>query len=308
MSAQSKPESLNTVKPKVIYVMGAGRSGSTIFGVALGNCEGIFDAGELEAWLRRSGVPNFGGTERLRFWETVSEDISDAAELFGEEAWLCLEHSSSLLRIDRWLKRRRLRQRYREITEDLYRAIAKSSGEANIVDTSHYPLRVRELQSLNGIELYLIYLVRTPQNVVDSFNRRDVDQRPKSPFATNIYLWVTHLLSVLVFLHHRSDRRLFVRYEDFIASPEGVLRDILRRIDAPEAVPDLTALKTGVPFQGNRLLRSEVLSLRNDRESHAKRRRITTFLQAPWVAVHSALHPAATSSPSRERATLSADR
>ena len=31
-----------TPPPKVLYVLGAGRSGSTILGVALGNFEGVF--------------------------------------------------------------------------------------------------------------------------------------------------------------------------------------------------------------------------------------------------------------------------
>jgi hypothetical protein len=98
-------------RTKVIYIMGAGRSGSTIFGVALGNCEGIFDAGELEAWLRRSGVPNFGGDERTQFWSRVRDDVG-GDDLYGTRAWLCLEHSSSLYRIERWRARRQLRARY----------------------------------------------------------------------------------------------------------------------------------------------------------------------------------------------------
>ncbi|HEX4467726.1 MAG TPA: hypothetical protein VH025_11110, partial [Solirubrobacteraceae bacterium] len=46
---------------KVLYVMGAGRSGSTILGVMLGNCEGIFYAGELDKWLPREGRPKREG-------------------------------------------------------------------------------------------------------------------------------------------------------------------------------------------------------------------------------------------------------
>jgi Sulfotransferase family len=291
--AQStSPSSDNT---KVIYVMGAGRSGSTILGVALGNCESIFDAGELEAWLRRSGIPNFGGDKRVEFWSEVRAGV-EGKDLFGDRGWLCLEHSTAIFRVDRWAARRQLRSRYRQIAEELYHSVANVSKATYIVDTSHYPLRVRELQALNDIDLYLIYCVRNPQNVVSSFNRRDVNQQSKSPVATNVYLWVTHLLSVFVFLRHRSDRRLFLRYEDFVANPESVMRDILNHIGIANMVPDMTSLNTGIPFQGNRLLRSEVLSLRNDTASAPKRRRITTLVQLPWVAVHSALRPVAGSS------------
>ena len=39
------------VRPRVIYIMGAGRSGSTILGVSLGNCADLVYAGELDKWL-----------------------------------------------------------------------------------------------------------------------------------------------------------------------------------------------------------------------------------------------------------------
>jgi hypothetical protein len=293
MSGPSQSESQRRGKPKIVYVMGAGRSGSTIFGVALGNCADIFDAGEMEAWLRRSGVPNFGGTDRMRFWAGIREDV-EGADLYGDQAWLCIEHSSSLLRVDRWPARRQLRSRYRQIADELYRAIIKASGVTNVVDTSHYPLRVRELQALGSIDLYLIYLVRDPHSVVASFDKRDVDQQPKAPLATNIYLWVTHLLAVSIFLQHRRDRRCLVRYEDFIRDPHGILRDILRRVGISADVPDLSCLKTGIPFQGNRLLTAEVLPLHSNPVRELRRRRITTLLQFPWAIAHSRLRPIAT--------------
>src|SRR5271155_2964451 len=71
---------------RVIYVMGAGRSGSTTLGITLGNCAGVFYAGELDNWLVRSGVPQVEDAERARFWSSVHEHLDDpgvASELFG---------------------------------------------------------------------------------------------------------------------------------------------------------------------------------------------------------------------------------
>jgi hypothetical protein len=65
--------------------MGAGHSGSTILGVTLGNCEGVFYAGELEEWLVSSGASSIGGTERSRFWNEIVGDVSNSEELFGAE-------------------------------------------------------------------------------------------------------------------------------------------------------------------------------------------------------------------------------
>ena len=207
-------------RPKVLYVMGAGRSGSTILGVALGNCGNVFFAGELDRWLARSGVPR-DGPERTRFWSVVREGVDDAAELFGGKT-TSLERSSALLDIRKWPARRRLRQRYRRVSEDLYLAIRRVTGMTDIVDSSHYPLRAREAaEALQGIDLYLLFLVRDPQGVVASLGRDDVPERRFGVPRANAYLWLTYVLSVFVFLRHPRDRRLFVRHEDFVADPGG---------------------------------------------------------------------------------------
>jgi hypothetical protein len=278
-------------RPKVLYVMGAGRSGSTILGVALGNCENVFFAGELDRWLARSGVPR-DGSERTRFWSRVSEDVEDAAELFGGKT-TSLERSSALFDIRKWALRRRLRQPYRRVSQELYLAIGDVTGASNIVDSSHYPLRARELRALRGIDLHLLFLVRDPQSIVASLGREDVPERRFGVLRANAYLWLTYLLSVFVFLRHPRDRRLFVRHEDFVADPQGVLRQILDGCDSPALPPDLGALRTGVPFHGNRLVKSEVVALGASGSARPPRAsRVTAVLQLPWAAVFSRLRPA----------------
>jgi hypothetical protein len=296
MAERSTSESVRQPRsdpPKVIYVMGAGRSGSTILGVTLGNCENVFYAGELDKWLVKSGVPQLDGVERTRFWSIVREDVTGAEELFGGQVAHSLERSSALFRVRKWPARRRLRPSYRRVTEQLYGAVAHATGVTNIVDSSHYPLRARELQTLSGIELYLLFLVRDPQSVISSFDRRDVPERRFGTLTANAYLWLTYLVSTYVFLRHRRDRRLVVRYEDFIASPGRVLRDIIALLDASAASPDFAALKTGIPFQGNRLIRSDVIALKSDAAAPKRRSRVTTLIQLPLTAILSRLGPKA---------------
>jgi hypothetical protein len=286
-----------TARPKVVYVMGSGRSGSTILGVALGNCDGVFYAGELDNWLVRSGTPVLGGLERTRFWSTVCDDVPGARELFGNRAQRYLERSFAPFRIHRWRARRRLRESYRRVAEDLYRAIARAAGVAHVVDTSHFPLRARELQALAGIDLYLIFLVRDPRSVIDSFNlylnRNDVAERRLRILSTNANLWLTHLLSVLVFLRQPRERRMLLRHEDFLADPEGMLRGILERVGSAAALPDLESLRTGFPLNGNRLLSAEVVSLKRQAVVARGGSRITALLQLPWTALFSRLGPVA---------------
>jgi hypothetical protein len=281
-------------RPRVIYIMGAGRSGSTILGVTLGNCERVFYAGELDAWLTRSGEPLVEDPERVRFWGEVRRGVDGAPALFGRRAQQAIERSLSVFRVNRWAERRRLRPPYRRVAQSLYGEVARAAGTPLIVDSSHYPLRARELQAVQGIDLFLLYLMRDPQSVVASFNRKDVAQYTKSTLTTNVYLWLTNLLAMWVFSRQPSERRVFVRYEDFVADPGAIVTDILRRAGVAVSLPDFASLRTGVAFQGNRLIGSETVTLRVGQPgSVARPSRATSALQLPWLLMLSRLRPVA---------------
>jgi sulfotransferase family protein len=289
-------------KPKVIYVMGSGHSGSTILGVALGNCADIFFSGELQNFLARSGEPMFGGLERTRFWASVRSEVPDASELYGTRSLRLLERSLSVFRVREWRQKRRLRPPYRRVTQELYEAIARVAGVTHIVDTSHFPLRARELQQIDGIDLYLIFLVRDPKPVVESIgrmvNRHDSVKRASMLLETNADLWLTHALSLSVFLRQPPERRILVHYEDLVAAPESVLRQILDRSDSTAAIPDLDSLATGLGIHGNRLLSADVVALK--REPHAPAQPTTSvsgLLQLPWTRILARLRPAARAQP-----------
>lgn len=275
-------------RPKVIYVMGAGRSGSTILGVALGNSEGVLFAGELDKWFAREGTPRREDARLQAFWRDVLGATGDARDVFAARTgWL--ERSSGLFDPRKWRARRRLRGRYREVSQRLFAALARTAHATYVVDSSHYPLRARELQALEGIDLYLLWLVRDPQSVVASLGRRDVAERHFGPLTANAYLWLTNALSLLVFLRQPRARRLLVRHEDFIADPRRALLRILRLAGSPAAVGDLQSLRTGVPFHGNRLVASEIVSLNARPDAVTHRSLLTTLLQWPWRALFALL-------------------
>jgi hypothetical protein len=278
-------------------VMGSGRCGSTILGVTLGNCEDMFFVGELDRWLPTNGTPVLGGIERTRFWNKVRAEVEVEPNVLGHGARDSLERGMGPLRVHRWPGRRRLRRRYRATTEEIYRAIARIAGVTHIVESSHFPLRARELKGIEGIDVYLLFLVRHPQSVLASFtrtvSRNDLAGRNRRILRTNADLWLTHLQSIFVFLRQPADRRLFMHYEDFTADPQSVLRQILEMSGSTAAIPDLTRLETGLPMGGNRLLRSEVVSLKPETPKPAKVEHLTALLQMPLTAMMSRLRPVA---------------
>ncbi len=270
MSSDPPEERAPGTPTKVVYVMGAGRSGSTILGVALGNCDGVCFAGELDKWLVRSGTPKLQDEARVQFWSRVAERVPDGAELYGHAAHGSLERSSALFRRGAARRRRRLKDPYLRVMSDLYRAVAETAGAEIVVDTSHYPLRARALGAATGIELHLVMLVRDPRDVVASFARADVAERRFSPATTCLYLLLTYAVAAWVFARQPRSRRLVLRYEDFLADPSGVLRAILTNAGSAAPPPDFSSLRTGLPLHGNRLLSSAVVSLERGGERPAR--------------------------------------
>ncbi len=115
--------------------------------------------------------------------------------------------------------------------------------------------------------------------------------------STNAYLWLTYLLSLGAFLRHPRERRLLVRYEAFAEDPDGVLAEFLERVGSAAAPPDLSALDTGVAFQGNSLLRNESVAFERQPERPSPGSRLTALLNAPWGLVFSRLGRAAGAGP-----------
>lgn len=293
-------------QPKVVYVMGAGHSGSTILGLALGNCSDSFYAGEVDEWLITAGAPSLGGAERTEFWTKVREAMraTRAEQLFGGQVNRLVERSSALLRPSRWPARRALLRPYRKVAGQLLAAIAETAGVSHVVDTSHFPLRARELQKLDGVELHLVLLVRDPQDVVASnvreISRHEVAERRVRILATNAELWLTHLMSVLVFLRQPRERRVFVRYESFVADPEGVMAQIIAGLGTGVAPPDMSALRGGVALQGNSLIMSETIAVKRSTRTAERWSRLTALVQACWGPVFARLRPVASAAVGRD--------
>jgi hypothetical protein len=269
---------------KVLYVMGSVRSGSTILGVALGNCDGVFYAGELDQWLRRCGEPVYRNPGAVELWGAVAERLRSHRDLCGDACFQCFEHSTAVGRPGRRLRARRLRQRYRAFNRDLYAALAEVTGAEAIADSAHYPLRARELRRTPGIELHVVFLVRDPHSVVEAFRTNQPDER-KGLLAANAYLLVTQLLSLAVYLTHPRDRRLVVRHEDFAARPGETLQRVLDVLGSPARLPDLARLGTGTPLAGNGILRKSEVAVDPSLAAPVRRRSsLTAALQLPWTA------------------------
>lgn len=248
------------MKPRVVYIMGTGRSGSTVLGITLGNLERAFYVGEAFSWCHFSGIPKSDEPETVALWRRVCARIPRAEEYFGLDFFGRLEHHSSLLRP--WNRRGpSLNATYRDCTTELFRAVAEETGAQLLIDSSHFPLRARLLLENPDLDVYLVYLVRDPIDVINALQADVQRHTPMKPWIANLYtLWVW-ALSEWVFRRARATGRMKIRYEDFVASPERHVAELCAALGVPNSIRSFEALQTSGVFQGNRVRTNKTIAL-----------------------------------------------
>ena len=227
-------------KPRVVYIMGTARSGSTLLGTLLGNDPEVFYAGELSAW------PALGGASPILrsrpFWEKVRSRVTNRPEGIDSMKRL-FEHPLGLAHP---IQRRRLGPHYARITQDVLLAVCKESGRSIVVDSSHYPRRAATLRRLLGSNsVRLVFLVRRPSSVTQSFRRTG----EKGILGANLYMLVVGTWAWLVYLTHPRSQRAIISYEGLTTDP---LSTGARALGRPLAVLDPEELQAPLPFVANR--------------------------------------------------------
>jgi len=234
---------------RVIYIVGAGRSGSTVLGIVLGNHPGISSIGELinlpqSGFINNEHDSSGKPCNEVPFWNKVKEIWMNKAEISDVSSYVSLQNRFSKGKIMPWL--RLLLERYRPSkkfkcysaqTMALFEAIMEVSGSSIIIDSSKSPMRAFALSQILDIELVLIHLVRDGRGVAYSLSnayKKDVakgiqtDLKPKSIWRTALFWIITNLQSEWVSRQVGARRFMLLRYEDFIQKP----REVLFRIGA----------------------------------------------------------------------------
>lgn len=299
---------------RVIYIMGAGRSGSTLLDTVLANHPDAVGVGELvnlhSAGWTSNEVCACGqlGTE-CSFWTRVREAWQRRVPQATVEGYVALQKriefysGLGLLQIARMLRQRisptNEFQSYLAQTEALYQAIAEVSGKSVVVDSSKHPLRGALLAHLKGIDLRLVHLVRDARAVTWSrkkaleANKQSGVQlaiKPRPAWYSVAYWAFVNVLSLIICLFRRR-QSLRMRYEDFMAEPKTQLERIGRvcGLDysaTAQALLTGESLKVEHPIAGNRMRMKGSVTLKPDwewRERLPARDRAVCWLCAGWL-------------------------
>jgi hypothetical protein len=291
------------VTPAVVYVAGAGRSGSTLLDNLLGTTPGWFSTGELRLlWSGRTMWTHLCGCgEPLRscpVWTAVLEearlDVPDMAAL--QDRLSRARRAGTALttpgRVDRL--------RYVAGLEALHRAIGSVTGATVLVDSSKSPSGAL-LTADTGADLAAVHLVRDPRAVAWSW-RRTGERAGEGPLpfearsaVASAAEWLATNAAVEAARRPRP-RVTWVRarYEDLVADPGTVLAAVrraagVRTVDGDDSgglrdVPAELAANHTVAGNPSRF-RTGPLSLRPDdewrRRLPSKDRRIVAAVTAP---------------------------
>jgi Sulfotransferase family len=255
--------------PKVLYVGGSGRSGSTLLSRLLGELPGFFAAGEVR-YLWREGL----GEDRLcgcgdrfsscEFWSAVGDqafggwDKIDAGEMAQLEASVSRQRHIPLLMAPRISGDFAGRlQRFQGILQSLYAAIGKVADARVVVDSSKDPAYAMTLWRAFGSQLTVAHLVRDSRAVAFSWGRQTLSlDRPGTDATMHRFgpaqvglRWTAYnaAMEALRMMHVPYVR---LRYEDLVSDPRTEIRRVHTSVIGAVGSGDLAFLDEGEATMG----------------------------------------------------------
>ena len=280
---------------KVLYVVGLGRSGSTILSNSLGQIPGFFSGGELNFIWRHNVLENrlCGCGRPFRecpVWTEVMDRAFGGMDGVDAREMMRLANSGTRTRhIPLMLSSKGeavLRERLEKFLINygrLYEAIASVTDSRVIVDSSKEPAHGYAMSLVRGVDLRVLHLVRDPRAAAYSWLKKkpQPDSETKefmvrfSPTKSSA-MWDSWNASAEALWRRSRDRYLRVRYEDFVANPRESFTNILQLLGEEHAELPLASdseVKLGISHtvSGNpNRFDTGAVELRQDREWQKK--------------------------------------
>ena len=257
--------------PVVIYIVGSGRSGSTLLERVLGDMPGAVNVGELIDLYRRTAprgelcgcgqpfadCPFWTGVGKRAFggWEADQLAVIHRLQIRVARQ----RHLPRLLAMP--LAGRDFRAdvaAYGASYRALYRAIAGEAGARYVIDASKWPAQALAL-SRAGLDIRVIHLVRDVRGVAHSLSKQAV-ARPHAVQATDHMLshlpaeaaarWVG-IQTEAELLRRCGLRVALMRYEDFVVRPRQAVSAALTDLGLPPGPSDLAHVGDGQVVLGS---------------------------------------------------------
>ncbi len=282
------------MKPKLIYIMGTARSGSTILEILLARMPQTLAAGELTHIVHDGFIDNAECSCRARFrqcplWSRVLARLDLKQEQW--QRWHRLNRKldwhSGLFRQILGLFPFSALAAYQFYNRRLLMALARASGCSTIIDSSKYAGRALAL--MQDQDMHIICLTRSPEGLYHAFQKPNRnEQKPKSLGALGLYYGLV-LLQLKIVIHRSRAPVSWVTYEALCADPDAVLRQLGHRLHWPlRRLHRHQWLPVGHILTGNRLRYQRRLRFKPEMlppRSYTRKERIVLFLMRQWAKV-----------------------
>ncbi len=234
--------------PRVLFVAGMHRSGTTLIARLLGGLAGFFCAGELHSiWSSRL----CGCGQELDACPVWSAVLAVAGRDRPLDAQQMLALQSSIRSRPRQLAAMRRAafssestlpaQRYADTMRRVFCAIQDVTGATTVVDSTKTPHYAYLTAKLARLEVYVLHIVRDPRAVAYSWSRAVPDPSKVTgrmgtvgPLASSARWTVWNGLIETMTRKAVCDRYLRVRYEDFAKEPAALVESVRGFMDLPK--------------------------------------------------------------------------
>lgn len=284
---------------KLVYVIGTGRSGTTLLDIILGNNEGAISCGELNRYLMYEGAlsPLENKPETHVFWESFKKAL---LEKFGGEVKFQylfkiankFEHHSGFIKRLLGIYNRKEMEDYLDFLKRFYETLFEFSDAKIFIESSKYPSRAYYLSEVMDCEMDFVNLKRSPAAVVRSFAKQDLEQPSQNWLKATIYYFLVSFLTWWVkkeTIMKKNRNFVFIRYEDLISHPiqsiekiEKALRLNLTR--SKSIINKSGEFAVGNLYHGNRLRLEQNIKLQNTKgvKNVAFKYRISSIINYIW--------------------------
>ena len=262
-------------KVKLIYLMGAGRSGTTALATLLNGSPEVICLGELHH------TPEFAIDDKhcscgeklsdCSYWNSYSNELKAfTTDKYKAEQALLESHRSVFKFLNKSYGRNTLS--YQAANTALLN-VASQQGKITLLDSAKYVGRALALSRNKDIDLRILYMTRDPRGVVNSFSKNV--QTPKGTLSACLYYNTINCLALFASKFLFQSNVLKIRYEDLSENRDQMFDNISQfcDIDCDLVKKKLTnndLFEVGHIIGGNRLKSRGKIRFRADDDWRSK--------------------------------------
>jgi len=236
--------------PKILYIAGYGRSGSTLLSILLDNLPGVVSLGGVAGLPRYLGVPGRECSCNHSYFDCpLWGEVLDRIPVHNG-----LKELGHLQRkIESWNKgwsvTREDQKRYAKRITRFFNVVADVTDAQVLVDSSKsaypYMWRALALRRAANLDVFVIHLVRHAEGVVSSCKKGrnidlELDREGRSGlWASSVGLlgWMSANIAATWTRKHFGDKESMVSwYKDIVHSPKRELRRVANKSDLSQDV------------------------------------------------------------------------